>query len=160
MPDLRTMLTDGRWGMVAVQGLLFLAVAVTAVLPVPGGRWGASLWLSIALVILGAVGVLWTGRSLGGALTPSPVPNGEGMTASGLYRLVRHPMYSALVVICLGVAVGSGAWTCDAAVAALVVFFHVKTRVEERYLREVYDGYADYAARTGRFVPGIGRSRR
>ncbi|MFV0285628.1 MAG: methyltransferase family protein [Demequina sp.] len=155
----RALLRDGRWGMVALQGVLFLAVAVTAILPAPGGTWPTSLAISLALVLVGAAGVLWTGRSLGGSLTPSPVPNGEGMVAAGLYRWMRHPMYTALDVICLGVAVGSGKWTCYVAVAALCAFFEVKTRAEEGYLREAYPGYATYAARTGKFLPGIGRAR-
>ncbi|WP_084076857.1 isoprenylcysteine carboxylmethyltransferase family protein [Demequina sp. NBRC 110057] len=150
---------EGRWGMVALQGFMFLLVAVTALLPAPGGEWAASLWLSLVPVLVGAAGVLSTGRSLDGSLTPSPVPNGEGMVAAGLYRWVRHPMYTALDVICLGVAVGSGKWTCYLAVAALCVFFEVKTRAEERYLRDAYPGYAEYAARTGKFLPGIGRAR-
>ncbi len=143
--------------MVAVQGLMFLAVAATALLPSPGPEFPQSLWGSLVLVLLGSAGVLWTGRSLGGSLTPSPVPNGVGLVGSGLYRLVRHPMYTALVVICLGVAVGAGKWTCYLSVVALVVFFEIKTRAEERYLRVAYPGYGAYASRTGKFIPWLGR---
>ena len=142
---------------VAVQGLLFLAVAVLAL--VPGPTLFSSLVLGLALVVLGGVGVIWTGRDLGRALTPNPVPNGEGLVARGLYRVARHPMYSCLVLICLGVAVGSGALWCFVAVLALAVFFGVKARFEERYLLGAYPGYAEYAARTGRFVPIVGRLR-
>lgn len=66
-------------------------------------------------------------------------------------------MYTALVVICLGVAVGSGKLLSFIAVVAVAVFFEIKTRVEERHLVQVYDGYAEYAARTGKFVPKVGR---
>ena len=111
------------------------------------------------MVVLGGAGVIWTGRDLGRALTPNPVPNGEGLVARGLYRVARHPMYSCLVLICLGVAVGSGALWCYFAVVALAVFFGVKARFEERYLLGAYPGYAEYAARTGKFVPGVGRRR-
>ena len=154
-----TVLKDGRWGLVAVQALLFLAVAVTALLPAWGPMLWQSLWAGLALVLVGSAGVLVSGRELGGSLTPSPVPNRHGLAAVGLYRWVRHPMYSALVVICLGVAVGSGKWLTYAAVVALAAFFEVKTRVEESYLMEAYDGYAEYAARTGKFVPGVARRR-
>jgi protein-S-isoprenylcysteine O-methyltransferase Ste14 len=147
------------WAMVGVQALLFLAVAVTAFLQDVGPRLFTSLWVGLALVILGSAGVIASGRNLGRSLTPSPVPNEAGLAASGLYRYARHPMYTALVVICLGVAVGSGALLCYLAVLALAVFFGFKARMEERYLRRVYNGYDAYAARTGRFVPGIGRRR-
>ena len=143
---------------VVVQGLLFLAVAVLALLP--GPTLFTSLYLGLALVVLGGAGVIWSGRDLGRALTPNPVPNGEGLVARGLYRVARHPMYSCLVLICLGVAVGSGALWCYVAVVALAVFFGVKARFEERYLLGAYPGYAAYAAATGRFVPVVGRLRR
>ncbi len=146
--------------MVAIQGLLFASVALTALLPAWGLAWWQSLWASLTLVILGSVGVIWSGVNLGSALTPSPVPNNEGLVARGIFKWVRHPMYTALVVICLGVAVGSGKGLSYLSVVALAVFFEAKTRVEERYLIEVYDGYGEYAARTGKFIPGVGRRAR
>ena len=152
-------LKEGRWGMVAVQGLLFAAVAVTAIWP----AWGPTLWnslgVALGLVLIGSVGVIWSARDLGSALTPSPVPNQAGLVARGLYRWARHPMYTALVVICLGVAVGSGKVLSFVSVVVLAVFFEVKTRVEEQHLVAAYDGYADYAASTGKFLPGVGRRR-
>jgi protein-S-isoprenylcysteine O-methyltransferase Ste14 len=41
----------------------------------------------------------------------------------------------------------------------LAVFFAVKARMEEKYLLRTYAGYAEYAARVGRFLPGLGRLR-
>ena len=149
-------MSAGRW-YVAVQGVLFAVVAVTAL--VPGPTLFASLVLGLTLVVVGAAGVLWTGRLLGSSLTPLPEPNGSGLVARGPYRLVRHPMYTALVLICLGVAVGSGALWCYVSVLVLAVFFELKTRYEERYLVGMYPGYAEYAAATGKFVPGVGRRR-
>jgi protein-S-isoprenylcysteine O-methyltransferase Ste14 len=143
--------------LVAIQGLLFLCVAVTALLP--GPTLFESLAVGIGLVVVGAAGMWWSGRSLGRALTPLPVPNGAGLVASGPYRFVRHPMYTALVLVCLGVAVGSGALWSYVSCLVLAVFFDVKTRVEERYLVGAYPGYAEYGARTGKFVPGLSRLR-
>lgn len=145
------------WAMVAIQGLLFLAVAVTAFAQDVGPVLFTSLWVGLALILVGSAGVIASGRDLGRALTPSPVPNRAGLAARGLYRYARHPMYTALVVICLGVAIGSGALLCYLSVVVLAVFFGFKARMEERYLRRVYNGYDAYAAHTGRFVPGIGR---
>ena len=140
---------------VVVQGVLFLVVGITAVLP--GPTLFRSVLIGVALVVVGAAGVLWTARVLGRSLTPLPVPNGAGLVAAGPYRAVRHPMYSALVVLCLGVAVGSGALWCYVACLVLGVFFGFKARYEERFLMGVYPGYLEYGARTGRFVPFVGR---
>lgn len=143
--------------MVALQALLFLLVVVAALIPPLGPRIWASLVLSIVLILVGALGMFWSGRDLGSALTPLPVPNGEGLAAKGIYKHARHPMYTAVLLICLGVAVGAGNIQTYVVVLALLMFFEVKTRSEERYLVETYDGYADYAARTGKFLPGMGR---
>jgi protein-S-isoprenylcysteine O-methyltransferase Ste14 len=149
-------MTTGRW-FVLVQGLLFAAVAVTALLP------GPTLWqspvLGVSLVVLGVVGVMWSGRFLGKSLTPLPEPNGAGLVAAGPYRWVRHPMYASLVVLGVGVAVATGALWCFVAVVLLVALFAAKARYEERYLVRAYDGYAEYGGRVGRFVPGVGRLR-
>lgn len=146
----------GRW-YVSVQGVLFLAVGVTAWLP--GPTLFVSFVLGLTFVVLGVAGVLWCARSLGRALTPLPSPNGAGLVVRGLYRVVRHPMYSSLVVLCLGVAVAAGGVWCYAAVLVLAVFFAAKARYEERFLLGAYAGYAAYAARVGRFVPFVGRLR-
>ncbi len=68
-------------------------------------------------------------------------------------------MYTSLVLICLGLAIGSGALWSYVSVLVLAVFFEFKGRVEERFLIAAYPGYAEYAARTGKFVPGVGRRR-
>lgn len=147
----------GAWAMVALQAFLFLLVVVAALLPTMGPALWLSLPLSIALILIGAAGMLWSGRDLGHALTALPVPNGKGLAAKGIYKFARHPMYTAVVLICLGVAVGAGKIQVYVVVAALALFFDFKTRAEERYLVNVYDGYAEYAARTGKFLPALGK---
>ncbi|WP_084626640.1 methyltransferase family protein [Demequina aurantiaca] len=151
--------TVGAWAMVALQGLLFLLVVVAALVPTMGPSVWLSLPLSIVLILVGAAGMLWSGRDLGESLTPLPVPNGKGMAAKGIYQYARHPMYTAILLICLGVAVGAGKIQVYVVVLALVVFFEVKTRSEEKYLVKAYDGYAEYASHTGKFLPGIGKRR-
>ena len=59
-----------------------------------------------------------------------------------------------------GVAVASGTPQRWVALAALAFVVAVKARMEERYLMREYSGYAEYASRVGRFVPGVGRLRR
>lgn len=140
----------------SIQALLFLGI----------GFWPASwspafspmLWLSLALVIAGSVGVVASALHLGKALTPLPEPNGAGMAARGVYRWARHPMYTSVVVICAGVAIGRGLVVVAGLVVVLAVFFEIKTRFEERYLLSAYPGYAHYRATTGKYVPAIRRT--
>lgn len=157
MTSPRTTRSLAGWAMVAVQALLFLGIGFWPAMWSP--KVDAMLWPSLTLVMIGALGVVASAMQLGQALTPLPEPNGAGMRARGLYRWVRHPMYTALIVICAGVAWGRGVVVAWALVAALVVFFDIKTRVEEHHLVTAYDGYAAYAARTGKFLPGVARKR-
>ncbi|MDN4473503.1 1-acyl-sn-glycerol-3-phosphate acyltransferase [Demequina zhanjiangensis] len=145
------------WALVGVQALLFLGVGFWP------PQWspdvpGAPLW-GLAVVLVGAVGLAVSGFHLGRALTPLPTPNGTGLVAKGLYRWARHPLYTAVVMICAGVAVARGEVVVWGFVVLLALFFEFKTRLEESYLLRTYDGYADYAARTGKFLPWLGRRR-
>ncbi len=148
------------WGLVAVQAILFLLVVAGAFATGVGPRIPSSLVAGAAIVVLGSVVLVWAARDLGAALTPLPLPNGAGLTAHGVYRFVRHPIYTGVVLACLGVAAGSGTVLAYAAVVAVAVFFEGKTRLEERWLVGAYDGYVNYAERTGKFLPGIGKRRR
>lgn len=145
--------TAVAWAFVAVQGVL-----LGVVLLLPGGDdWAVPRRLdgaARALELVGAavlvVGLVNLGRSL--TALPTPVPHGE-LRTGGLYRLVRHPIYTGVMALTLGAAVRSAnAWSLAAAVA-LALWFWAKARWEEERLAERYAGYADYAATTPRFVP-------
>ncbi len=145
------------WFLVAVQVVLVLAVVLWPSSwgpTVPQAREGGGLLFGV-----GGVGMMLSAVFLGRALTPIPQPNGTGLKARGVYRWVRHPMYSSILVLCIGIAVARGAAGVWVVTFLLAAFFEMKTRLEERFLIEEYDGYASYAARTGKFVPGVGRRR-
>ena len=143
------------WAFVAAQFAL-LAVIILA----PGGSawsvpsalaWlllGAS-WLGIAIMVLAALG-------LGRGLTATPVPNAHArLQTGGLFRFVRHPIYSGLLLFVVAHVARSGSLAQLGAGLLLVVLINVKARWEEDRLRERFDGYAAYADRTPRFVPGV-----
>jgi protein-S-isoprenylcysteine O-methyltransferase Ste14 len=75
---------------------------------------------------------------------------------SGIYGLMRHPLYTAVFCGSLGWALLWASW--PAAVAAALCLgpvFDAKARIEERALRRRFPEYAEYAARVKRFVPGV-----
>lgn len=147
------------WGLVALQGVLLLGIAAGALATGVGPRLPFSLAGGLALVGLGVVVLLWAARNLGPALTPLPLPNGAGLAAHGAYRRMRHPIYTGVLLACLGVAVGAGTVLAYGGALALVALFEIKTRLEETWLIATYEGYAAYAASTGKYVPGLGRRR-
>lgn len=96
---------------------------------------------------------------LGAALTPTPVPSGRGkLTTTGLYQYVRHPIYSGVLLIVVGLTMRSGSWMSLAIGIATVVFFDRKANWEEARLAETFDDYDNYMSRTPRFFPRPRRS--
>ncbi len=73
----------------------------------------------------------------------------------GAYRYVRHPSYTAALVIFFGVGAALGNWISLATLLAIVVVaFFYRVNVEERALAAVIgDPYLHYMKRTKRFVP-------
>lgn len=141
------------WLLVVLQFVLLL---VLILLP-----WRTPSALSIVvgllLVVAGAILGLVAGRRLGRALTPTPVPiAGAGLRTDGAYRWVRHPIYSAVLLMVLGYVIAIGSiWTAVGAVV-LLVFFVLKSRWEDGLLHEQYgDEWAAWAARTGAIVPRL-----
>lgn len=115
---------------------------------------------AIVLVVAGGVIALLGARGLGAALTATPVPKeGSQLVTTGIYSLVRHPIYTGLLVVGLGLVLLGSSVLHIVLWFALLALLAVKSRWEERMLAATHSDYAAYAAATGRFVPGIGRIR-
>ena len=142
-------------GWVALQFALMLAILVLGVV---GPGWGDARWwlkgAGVLLVFAGALVVAKAGRALGSGFTPFPRPAEEGaLVEHGPFGVVRHPVYSGGILFASGISLALSPWAL-AATGALAVVWALKARVEERFLRERYPGYADYCARTRyRLVP-------
>ena len=147
------------WGLVAGQFALIIALAV-----IPAGSlWprGPLVWVvaSAFFIVAAVVGVLG-GTRLGSNLTPNPIPKPGGtLETGGLYRFVRHPIYSAVFALALALTVLGASIAHLAIFVMLVMLLGIKARAEERLLRERFPDYREYQATVGRFIPGIGRIR-
>jgi len=150
------------WLLVGLQFFLLIALAVTALVPhdrlwalgLPASVVGAVLVIGGAIVaVLGVVG-------LGPSLTASPVPKADNLlTTTGVYGLVRHPIYTGLLTGGLGLVALGASVLMIVFWIALLVLLAFKSRWEERMLSASHESYAEYGAHTGRFVPGVGRLR-
>lgn len=108
--------------------------------------------LGAFLELLGILGVFICAASLRRSLTAVPIPKEDGqLTTSGLYRYVRHPMYTSVLLLSVGIAMGSGSVIKYFLVVALFVLFYFKSVYEEKYLTLKYPEYAQYSAKIRRF---------
>jgi protein-S-isoprenylcysteine O-methyltransferase Ste14 len=107
---------------------------------------------------IGIIIMVVAATALGRGLTATPLPNAHAqLRTGGLYRYVRHPIYTGLLLFAVARTLASGsAWTASACLA-LVLLINVKAHWEERHLVKRFPGYAAYASRTSRFFPGLAR---
>ena len=142
------------WSFVAAQLVL---VGMVVLLPrgevwpvLPGLTAAATVgtWTGVALMVLAAV-------ALRRGLTATPLPNAHArLRTGGLYRFVRHPIYTGLLLFTASQALSSRSGFVVASEVALLILINVKTRYGERRLVERFPDYVGYARRTPRFVPG------
>ncbi len=121
-----------------------------------GGGWDLPWW-SWSLFVMGLALFCWACVSLGGRnFTIMPEPrSGNTLSRAGIYRFLRHPMYTA-VILC-GIAVTFGApsiprWIALCVCCIVLVF---KVRHEEGLLVIKHPEYQKMMSRTWRLLPGI-----
>jgi protein-S-isoprenylcysteine O-methyltransferase Ste14 len=110
--------------------------------------------VGLAVCLLGLAFAAWAARTLGAALTPEPEPLPDvSLVVSGPYGIVRHPIYTGVVLALTGWTLAWSNWTLALVAGVLIAcFFEAKARVEERWLRSRFPGYAEYARRVRRRV--------
>lgn len=97
---------------------------------------------------------------LGKAATATPVPNKVGdLVITGLYRRVRHPIYTAILFGLFIVALNKQNLVALSVWAFLALLLYQKSKFEESLLRDKFSNYADYENSTGRFLPKIRREK-
>ena len=117
------------------------------------------LWrggLGLVLFALGLGFAIWArvniGRNWGAPMTRKDEPE---LVTSGPYRLVRHPIYSGILLAAVGTAVALSWWWL-VAVALVGGFFVYSATVEERYLTQQFpDTYPAYKCSTRMLIPFI-----
>jgi protein-S-isoprenylcysteine O-methyltransferase Ste14 len=76
------------------------------------------------------------------------------LITSGPYALVRHPIYTGLLLAFVGCAVARGEWRGVLAVAVVFAVLWHKLRLEEKWLGAQFgEPYAAYSRRVAALVP-------
>ena len=146
-------------GVVRFSGLMFLVGFVIAGLDT---RYGWSLMPTAVTVVASAVFLLsyamyievmrenvWLSRTI-------EVVDGQKVISTGLYGVVRHPMYLATLGLFLVMPLILGSWWAVAVFACYIPIIVIRIADEERLLLAELDGYADYCTRVRwRIVPFV-----
>lgn len=108
------------------------------------------------LELIGWIGIIISAINIRTVLTAEPLPRENGkLTTDGLYKYVRHPMYTSVILLTFGIAILSGNIIKYILVVALLILFYIKSNYEEKYLQDQYPEYKKYAKETPRFFPFI-----
>src|SRR5215472_13001202 len=116
------------------------------------------LWAGVLLTALGVGISVWARLSLGanwsGMVT---LKKGHELVRKGLYRWIRHPIYTGILLGFVGTALIKGHVRGWVGLAVLWASFYFKARREERFLRQEFgEGFEEHARQTGMFLPKLG----
>ncbi len=136
--------------LVGVQFTCLVAILVS-------GPWVARRGWFFALELVGFLLGIWAIFSMKvKQVNVFPeVRAGSHLGTNGPYRWVRHPMYTALLLIMLSLVCESFSYWRGFWWILLSADLVVKLSYEERLLQEVFDDYEAYRFRTWRLVPWV-----
>lgn len=126
-----------------------------------GGTSHGPVWVravSAAPTLAGAVFGLWAALSnpFFSSVARIQTDRGQRVISAGPYRWLRHPGYAGTIVFNVGTPLVLGSWWAFLPAGAIVVLTVIRTRFEDRMLRDKLEGYRGYAAKVRfRLLPGI-----
>src|SRR5271157_250351 len=114
-------------------------------------------WLGLVLTALGVAISIWARVSLGanwsGVVT---LKDDHELISKGLYRWIRHPIYTGILLAMIGTAMIKGHVRGWLGFLMVLAAFYFKARREEGFLRHEFgDGFEEHAKRTGMFLPKL-----
>ncbi|MGZ5308864.1 MAG: methyltransferase family protein [Solirubrobacterales bacterium] len=114
----------------------------------------------IALAVAGIVGVFAAQMAMGDAWRIGVDPGERTeLVTGGIFSLCRNPIYTAMLTAWIGFALMVPTPVSIAVVPLVLIGLEIQVRFAEEphLLRSHGEAYRSYAARVGRFLPGIGR---
>jgi protein-S-isoprenylcysteine O-methyltransferase Ste14 len=139
--------------LVTLQFALAIALLPGAWPPAPSAALPLIVVLLLAAAAIGGA-ALHANRPGNFNIRPEPKATARLVTR-GIYRWIRHPMYCAVLLAALGIALLDPRPWRFAVWLGLLAVLVVKALREERYLLQRFAPYAEYRARTWRLLPWL-----
>lgn len=113
--------------------------------------------LSYTFITLSIILVLWAIITMQKSkLRILPEPSADAvLITNGPYRFIRHPMYTAILLGCIGLLITNFSFTRLAIIIALTIVLISKLLWEEKMLSQKFDVYKNYMKLTARLFPFI-----
>jgi protein-S-isoprenylcysteine O-methyltransferase Ste14 len=156
--DLKEREKQQKW-IIVLSTLLILAIFLIPGFDKRFGWSNVSVWISICanlFVFIGYMFFILTIRTNEFAARTVSVEEGQKVISSGVYAIVRHPMYLAMTIIFLFTPIALGSYW--AVLPALVFPFILVLRLlnEEKKLIKELDGYEEYCKKVKyHLIPGV-----
>jgi protein-S-isoprenylcysteine O-methyltransferase Ste14 len=115
----------------------------------------ACFWIGAAITAIGLLFSVWARRHLGSNWSQAvTLKKDHELITSGPYALLRHPIYTGLLLGIVGCAVARGEWRGLLAVALVFVTLWQKLKLEEKWMRAQFgESYEAYCQRVPALVP-------
>jgi len=111
-------------------------------------------YISLLILILGIFIFGLALIQLNKNLSPFPTPkNDSNLIESGLYKYIRHPIYTGILLIVFGYGVYSQSEFKLIISLLLLILFYFKSSYEEQQLNKKFEKYIEFKRKTGRFFP-------
>lgn len=115
------------------------------------------LWAGMLVTALGVGIGVWARLSLGTNWSSMvTLKKGHELVRTGLYRWIRHPIYTGILLAFLGTELIQGRVRGLLGFVILWLSFYFKARREENFLRQEFgEGFEEHARHTGMFLPKL-----
>ena len=146
-------------GVVAASGLMFIGSFVMAGLDFRFGWTNVPVWVvaAAAIVLLASYGMYGEVMRENAYLSRTvEVQENQKVIDTGLYGVIRHPMYTATIFLFLAIPVVLGSWIAFAVMLLYPVAIIARIGNEEKVLEEGLPGYKEYKKKVKyRLVPFV-----
>lgn len=114
-------------------------------------------WVGAAVTVAGAAVAVWARFYLGSNWSPTvTVKEKHELIRSGPYRVVRHPIYTGLLLAILGTAIYVGEWRGLFALGLALAAWKIKSLREEQFMQSEFgEEYEQYRREVKGLVPFV-----